>query len=136
MEDLWSPVETQDTKNTSTGLPFIVTRIERTQCSLRGQDKHVEQGWKMGVLGHGSSLYLGGFQHTVFAMGLEGAGKLPVHRDQSPPYSNCIVLSIHFLLSLCARQVSSCQVNKSGKCRAVDNTLSLGEARNQILISK
>lgn len=84
MECLWSPVETQNTKNTSTGLPFIVARIERTQCALRGQDKHVEQGWKTGVLGHGSSLYLGDFQHAVSAMGPEGASRPPLHRDQSP----------------------------------------------------
>lgn len=84
MEDLWSPVETQDTKNTSSGLPFIVARVERTQCALRGQDKHVKQGWKTGVLGHGSSLRLGGFQHAVSAMALERASRPPLHKDLSP----------------------------------------------------
>lgn len=84
MEDLWSPAETQDTKNISSDLPFIAARIERTQCALRGQDKHVEQGWKTGVLGHGSSLRLGGFQHAVSAMGLQGASRPPLHKDQSP----------------------------------------------------
>lgn len=85
MEDLWSPLETQGTKNTSTGLPFIVARIERTQCALRGQDKHVEQGWKMGVLGHGSSLYLGGFQHAVLPWALKGqAGPASSRRPITP----------------------------------------------------
>lgn len=45
-------------------------------------------GLEEGVLGHGSSFYLGGIQHALSVMDLEGAGRLSLHRDQSPPYSN------------------------------------------------
>lgn len=56
---------------------------KNTVCS-KGPGQACEARMENGVLGHGSSLRLCGFQHAVSAMALERASRPPLHKDLSP----------------------------------------------------